>query len=585
MEKLTDEQIKFLEVDGNIVLSACPGSGKTYIIGRKVLEYLKSWRSKYRGIAVLSFTNVASNEIQRQINEIEDLNSFNLDFPHFNGTIDSFINSFIFLRFGYLLNKDKIRRPRIIHENFGSINYPKEECFKLNCVNNTNWFKWSGDQLLRNGVAINCSVVNKPCYAFKKSMLNNGCVTQDEVPALALKILKEYPQIAFEIAYRFPKIIIDEAQDSSCEQMDIFEIISKCGINSVILVGDPDQAIYEWRDASPIYFKEKVNDVNWIPMFLTSNFRSSQKICDATINFSASLNQKKIHSIGYNSDFKLKPVLLQVNQTTSKDDVVNWFYHFCLVHSINPISKDVAILTRSRMISNIDVNDLWKTTETRYFAKATYLWHAGLRKDAFIQCEKALFNLMINDLYGLTSEDIKYEINKMMEYKYWKNKVIQVLTLLPSSDVSIKIWEKDLIEILNDLVRKNFISCTKNRKIKDVIKLKARIKIDGKFSVEFLEKSIRYYLETKTTSGTIYSTVHGVKGESYDAVLLLINRTKGNTLTPSLLFKGSLDNELMRIAYVAMTRPRKILVVSIPKISGKNDLSRFPNNLWDHLEI
>ncbi|BFL34885.1 hypothetical protein K380107A5_02560 [Holdemania massiliensis] len=50
------------------------------------------------------------------------------------------------------------------------------------------------------------------------------------------------------------------------------------------------------------------------------------------------------------------------------------------------------------------------------------------------------------------------------------------------------------------------------------------------------------------------------------------------------LNSAPLDNELMRIAYVAMTRLRKILMVSIPKQKSTDKLSRFPSDLWEYQE-
>lgn len=103
MTELTDEQKEFLEAEGRIVLCACPGSGKTFIVGKKLLKYLQTWSYPYRGIAVLSFTNVASEEIVRQTSQLSEDGFLFVDFPHFIGTLDSFINNFIFLRFGYLM--------------------------------------------------------------------------------------------------------------------------------------------------------------------------------------------------------------------------------------------------------------------------------------------------------------------------------------------------------------------------------------------------------------------------------------------------------------------------------------------------
>lgn len=40
----------------------------------------------------------------------------------------------------------------------------------------------------------------------------------------------------------------------------------------------------------------------------------------------------------------------------------------------------------------------------------------------------------------------------------------------------------------------------------------------------------------------------------------------------------------MRIAYVAMTRPKKLLVVAMPKIKNFNE-ARFSRSDWDYFEI
>jgi ATP-dependent exoDNAse (exonuclease V) beta subunit len=42
-----------------------------------------------------------------------------------------------------------------------------------------------------------------------------------------------------------------------------------------------------------------------------------------------------------------------------------------------------------------------------------------------------------------------------------------------------------------------------------------------------------------------------------------------------------LEKELMRIAYVAMTRPRKLLVVAMPNTNMKEYI-RFPKEKWDY---
>ena len=217
MTELTDEQKNFLEAEGRIVLCACPGSGKTFIVGKKLLRYLETWLHPYRGVAVLSFTNVASEEVIRQMSQLSKDALPSVSFPHFIGTLDSFINNFIFLRFGYLMQSENRKRPHIVFDNYGEFTLisKNSQCYKKGCIQNPNMFHWSDSELLRDNQLINCGVQKKPCFAFKKAMLQKGLVTQREVSALSLRLLKKYPSIATELAYRFPVIIIDEAQDTS----------------------------------------------------------------------------------------------------------------------------------------------------------------------------------------------------------------------------------------------------------------------------------------------------------------------------------------------------------------------------------
>lgn len=91
--------------------------------------------------------------------------------------------------------------------------------------------------------------------------------------------------MASAIAERFPIIIVDEVQDTSENQMAVFDLLSESGIKSMSLVGDPDQSIYEWRNANPECFNQKLEDSRWKTIELTGNFRSSQKLCNVTSFF------------------------------------------------------------------------------------------------------------------------------------------------------------------------------------------------------------------------------------------------------------------------------------------------------------
>ena len=48
IEKITDEQEKFLKAEGKVVVKACPGSGKTYIVAHKLLSYIDNWKNSFK---------------------------------------------------------------------------------------------------------------------------------------------------------------------------------------------------------------------------------------------------------------------------------------------------------------------------------------------------------------------------------------------------------------------------------------------------------------------------------------------------------------------------------------------------------
>lgn len=580
---LTVEQQDFLAAEGRIVLCAVPGSGKTFIVAKKIIKYLEDWRFPHRGVAALSFTNVASDEIRNQVSDTTYAYS-DIGYPHFVGTLDSFINNFILLRFGYLMQKENRTRPIIVHENFSKLTFQSKYavCHKQMCTQHPEWFHWSTTKLLKEGKIIDCDVSPKPCVLYKRSLLKRGMVFQREAPALSLLLMKKYPQIAKEIAYRFPVIIVDEAQDTSCEQMEILECLAQAGVQTMILVGDPDQSLYEWRDATPEYFLKKMSDANWHCMYLTYNFRSSQLICNAVQPFSSILcepGKSPALAKGENAAFASKPVLLQVSKGKSKGDIIESFFKLCSKNSITISPQNVAILTRGKIHSDI-ISDAWKTPETELLAKASYLWHCSDRKEAYRICEKVLYEIEIGNPIGLSRNEITAISEERFTPTLWKNKIINLLKVLPHPTLTLVDWKDQMIVSISHQIDSGTIKPYDGKCAPDIIKIKSR----DKKQPDFKEHRLIEYFEKRAETNYTLSSVHGVKGETFDATLLIVDSTRGaNTLTPAVLNSGNLNTELIRIAYVAMTRPRKLLVVSVPKT--KTTLSRFSTALWDYQEL
>lgn len=581
MNDFTDEQNMFLIAEGKNVVKACPGSGKTFMVANKFIKYLESWSSYHQGVAVLSFTNVAREEILGKIETI-DKTFKRVTYPHFVGTVDSFINEFIVLRYGYLMTTDK-RRPQISLTDNWKIPYRfwRTECRKNGCVEHIEDFHYGiDDKFYKGKKLVTCELRGKqkalPCQQYKSMLADKNVVFQNETALFAYQLLKAYPVIAKGLAERFPVIIIDEAQDTSFEQMEVFDILNTHGIKSLFLVGDPDQAIYEWRDATPECFLKKTEDGNWNTIELTGNFRSSQNICNATCYFSATVNNNTPNSaIGIYKEEVNKPILLFTNGS-SIPDIENYFIKKCVDMNIAIKPENIAILTRGRIHVDTDVSGLWKSKEVEWFAQSSYEWERGSRKKACSIASRASFCIyngeQVEDLEMQAIIDDNFSLGK------WNEFIIDLVSTAPSISEGIGDWvkayEKHFLKVTADYK----VSVHANKTLGEVFKIKSR---DTKVP-HFKNVEVINYFEKKQKNDYTKSSVHGVKGETYDAVLLLINSKTGNTLTPSFLENGDINSELMRIAYVAMTRPRRLLMVAIPLNKKAQEYKRFPKELWQY---
>ena len=112
----TQRKVVF-EKEGKFVVRACPGSGKTYSVAARLADRMSKWQLNYQGIAAISFTNAAWQEIERQVTTHFKIEK-PIPYPHFLGTIDSFVNRFILLPFGHLVMGCR-NRPVLVGEPHG----------------------------------------------------------------------------------------------------------------------------------------------------------------------------------------------------------------------------------------------------------------------------------------------------------------------------------------------------------------------------------------------------------------------------------------------------------------------------------
>ncbi|HHU62552.1 MAG: UvrD-helicase domain-containing protein [Bacillota bacterium] len=94
VKEKSEEQISYImtSIDEHVFLEACPGSGKTEVVGMKAAYEMQRWAHNSSGLAVLSFTNTAADEISARIRGFTNRTEF---YPHFIGTFDRWLHSYL----------------------------------------------------------------------------------------------------------------------------------------------------------------------------------------------------------------------------------------------------------------------------------------------------------------------------------------------------------------------------------------------------------------------------------------------------------------------------------------------------------
>jgi len=300
MFEINKQRESYINSQEKTVLKACPGSGKTTTIAYKLNSLVENQKANndYAGIACLSFTNVAKDEIKEKYTTFANKN---LVYPNVISTINSFINQFITLPF-YNLISGNFERPQILESNEaldtihigalykktgGQFVYVNKNGKHLKHIYRPSQIvkdlsgKYTFNGNTPNEEKVDLRIFENYAKEIKQWQFNNGILTHLDSTVTAIKLLRTYKHVAKALANRFSYIIIDEAQDTSDLQHEILKILIEEGISSVDLVGDPAQSLYMWRDAKPKVFMDLYNDTEWQGLDLTDNWRSTQTIIDA----------------------------------------------------------------------------------------------------------------------------------------------------------------------------------------------------------------------------------------------------------------------------------------------------------------
>jgi len=563
MIELTREQAKFADRIGIFSVRACPGSGKTVAIAARFAAKIQSWSRTNQGIVALSFTNVAKNEIELTLAR-EFPVEIPVQYPHYIGTIDSFIDRFIFLPFGHLV-MSCAKRPEFIgpphddREPIGEWMYwSSAGCNQNGCRLNEFSFGLNGELICTNPKSHfdNCTSNHNVCRIKKAHLAKQGFATQTDANYFAMRILEDFPVVGAALAYRFPSVMLDEAQDASDVQMRIMDLLVEGGCGDMALVGDPDQAIYEWRRACPSVFASKCCDGQGLKEVMQESWRSSQNICDFYARVSSLPSAPKAINPKHAS-YPFKPEVWAIDGE-GYASVVDRFVDLCREHGVNSLT-DIAVLCRSRELVNRLTGttqtqvtlDPWKERTSKNMALSKFLFDQGKFVDGYRLLERTVYQTInkndMSDAITMRETIRSFGVTK------WRIMVTGLMTALPcTTNIKIRDWLVSANSVLLAHIPNLELQMKRDRNPN----VYSALTFGEVFSVPQRVCTQHYTL----------GTVHSAKGETYLAVLLISKHKAANGHKYATVLNGEIaDNEELRTIYVAITRPRRILVLAVPR--------------------
>lgn len=561
MGELSDQQQVIVDeplVTMSVV--ACAGSGKTKTAVQRLAKIREELGNSRSHVALLSFSNVAVNTFREAYSGHSHSGS--------NGainnrvtidTFDGFITSNILRPHSYRT----MGCNRIPFLLTGSEPFLQNKKFKY-------WYEPSPiTKFCVEGSGINNIVVNVDNdnidFSYRigdqKYVTNNGFEVTKRLGSLgaythelgkfwSLLTLADQPEILRVLANRYPYIIVDEAQDISELHQNILELLIKQGVK-VTLIGDPNQAIYEFAGATGEFLTIFNEDPENKSYDLSLNYRSIPEIVDV-----ANAISRRTDKTDKESTNNEHGAYYAVYEPKNHRQLVESFYNKLERSGLSAANS--AVLYRG----NSGIDKLQVVSKDIGQGKIKLLVLAAIQRDANSDFQKA-FKLVASCVVGLldnTPENLTSMIINPGRYPEVRDMRQDIWIFVRSVDEGLPsailkgstIWhglvKTRLITLLDTIEKKYGYPKVNNLGIK----LSKKGLVDEPL-IPAPELAIGERLTIRV------DTVHQAKGESLDAVLYMASKTHVEAML------GGVNTEVGRIGYVAVTRAKNLFILGIPK--------------------
>jgi DNA helicase-2/ATP-dependent DNA helicase PcrA len=278
LSKLNAEQLAAVLHSGDAVLSAGPGSGKTRTLVARAAYLLEAELSPFRGLACLTYTNAAADEIVRRVSAFAPTGR-----RLACATVHAFCRNEILGAYAGLTGF----QPPSTGSVMGESGQQKllQRCFdQLGIADLDPQYRTATSNKIRRAIACEEDLEAfdqrevEAAHLYEAELVNRGKTDFEAMVVDALRIVTSFPMVCDLLSSKFPHLLVDEYQDMGGVLHKLVLALHDVAGISVFAVGDGDQSLFGFSGADPRYLNELRERHDFTDFPLTTNYRSGQDI-------------------------------------------------------------------------------------------------------------------------------------------------------------------------------------------------------------------------------------------------------------------------------------------------------------------
>ncbi|MBQ3039629.1 MAG: UvrD-helicase domain-containing protein [Alphaproteobacteria bacterium] len=580
LENLNEKQLAAVTTtDGALLVLAGAGTGKTRVLTTRIAYILNQGLCNPWNVLALTFTNKAANEMKNRLATMSSGAWYSGDI--WCGTFHSMCLRILrantsaaglapnFLIYGEDDQKAVIKS---ILAGATTTKSPADYVEEFSAIKDKGLVAYQNKDKLFN--------------AYNAELQRLNAVDFGDIILRVLKMFDTYPEVLARYQNQFKYILVDEFQDTNNAQMELLKLLTRGRENpNICCVGDDDQSIYSWRGAeikNILGFQQTYPGAKIIR--LETNYRSTANILGAA-NSLIRRNQerlgKDLHNVSTDGGLGEPVYVLTLPSDLDEARIIAEY----IQREDKPTYSNFAVLIRTGALSRL-FEEAFATRGIPYkLIGATKFYDRAEIRDAI-----AYLRLLVYPF-----DDISFlRIIGRPRRGFGDAAIAKIraagpnlMTGLRNAALSAKQrtaadeflsafdfdWEnvspRDAAQTL--LERAGYIKMWQDSKDSDAPDRLSNIRelITGVISKydtipEFLEQAALMMTDDNDTeiTGDVVSimTIHAAKGLEFDTVFLPAWE-EGIFPNERTIGEGALEEE-RRLAYVAITRARRICVIS-----------------------